>query len=127
MLPDYYKALGLRSGAAPEQVKQAYRQLALKWHPDKNDGDANAAEKFKELAAAFEVLGDPVQRELYDEQREERPSERTLGDFIVFVEAKPKKPKKPKKENKPFQAEAKNVMKEPARQDVAKDEVLAAR
>lgn len=41
----------------------------------------------QELAAAFEVLGDPVQRELYDEQREERPSERTLGDFIVFVEA----------------------------------------
>eukprot|EP00931_Biecheleriopsis_adriatica_P012552 TRINITY_DN113724_c0_g1_i1.p1 TRINITY_DN113724_c0_g1~~TRINITY_DN113724_c0_g1_i1.p1 ORF type:complete len:155 (+),score=42.71 TRINITY_DN113724_c0_g1_i1:32-466(+) len=67
---DYYQVLGLSKDASLEAIKKAYRQLALKWHPDKNDGDAAAAEKFKELAEAFTVLSDSEQRRLYDEERE---------------------------------------------------------
>eukprot|EP00434_Breviolum_minutum_P021933 symbB.v1.2.019361.t1/scaffold1564.1/size111405/12 len=52
-LPDYYKVLGITNDAELDSIKKAYRQLALKWHPDKNDGDAAAGEKFKELAEAF--------------------------------------------------------------------------
>lgn len=68
-LPDYYKVLGITSDAEIDAIKKAYRQLALKWHPDKNDGDAAAAEKFKELAEAFTVLSDAEQRKSYDQER----------------------------------------------------------
>jgi len=63
---DYYEALGVARSATTEDVKKAYRQLALKWHPDKNPGDETAERRFKEIAEAFEVLGDPEKRELYD-------------------------------------------------------------
>ncbi|CAK9008550.1 Chaperone protein DnaJ [Durusdinium trenchii] len=68
-LPDYYKVLGVDQEAPLDAIKKAYRQLALKWHPDKNDGDAAAAEKFKELAEAFTVLSDAAQRKQYDQER----------------------------------------------------------
>lgn len=63
---DYYEALGLSRDAGRDEIKKAYRQLAMKWHPDKNPGDPAAEQKFKEIAEAFEVLSDPERRQLYD-------------------------------------------------------------
>ena len=63
---DYYEVLGVARGASPEDIKKAYKRLALKNHPDKNPGDPSAEDRFKEVAEAFEVLGDTERRELYD-------------------------------------------------------------
>ena len=64
---DYYQVLGLERTATPDEVKKAYRQLAVKFHPDKNPGDKTAEEKFKELGEAYEVLSDPQKRPAYDQ------------------------------------------------------------
>lgn len=64
---DYYKVLGLDKNAKQEDVKKAFRKLAVKYHPDKNPGDKKAEEKFKEINEANEVLGDPEKRKKYDE------------------------------------------------------------
>lgn len=64
---DYYKILGVNKKASQEEIKKAYRKLAIKYHPDKNKGDKAAEEKFKELGEAKEVLSDPEKRKLYDE------------------------------------------------------------
>eukprot|EP00928_Gymnodinium_smaydae_P075912 TRINITY_DN58930_c0_g1_i1.p1 TRINITY_DN58930_c0_g1~~TRINITY_DN58930_c0_g1_i1.p1 ORF type:complete len:140 (-),score=26.62 TRINITY_DN58930_c0_g1_i1:234-653(-) len=63
---DYYSVLGVKRDASPEELKKAYRALALKWHPDKNAGDKSATEKFKTIAEAFTVLSDPEERRTYD-------------------------------------------------------------
>lgn len=62
---DYYKIMGLEKNASPEQIKQAYRKLARKYHPDVSK-EANAEDKFKELGEAYEVLKDPAKRTQYD-------------------------------------------------------------
>uniref|UniRef100_A0A9J8A2N6 GIPC PDZ domain containing family, member 2 n=1 Tax=Cyprinus carpio carpio TaxID=630221 RepID=A0A9J8A2N6_CYPCA len=67
---DYYKILGIAKGASDDDIKKAYRKQALKWHPDKNK-TANAEEKFKEVAEAYDVLSDPKKREIYDQYGEE--------------------------------------------------------
>jgi molecular chaperone DnaJ len=64
---DYYEVLGVDRGATTEQVKKAYRKLALQYHPDRNPGDSTAEEKFKEATEAYEVLRDPERRGLYDQ------------------------------------------------------------
>ncbi len=64
---DYYAVLGVGKEASQEEIKKAYRKLALKYHPDKNPGDKVAEEKFKEVAEAHEVLGDPEKRKKYDQ------------------------------------------------------------
>jgi molecular chaperone DnaJ len=64
---DYYEVLGLDRGADWEEIKKAYRKLALKFHPDKNPGDKNAEEQFKEIGEAYEVLNDPEKRAVYDQ------------------------------------------------------------
>ncbi|ELK27376.1 DnaJ like protein subfamily C member 5G [Myotis davidii] len=61
-----YAVLELKKGASPDEIKKAYRRLALKYHPDKNPGDAQAAEIFKEINAAHSVLSDPKKRKIYD-------------------------------------------------------------
>ncbi|MFH1060983.1 MAG: molecular chaperone DnaJ [Pseudomonadota bacterium] len=62
----YYEVLGVERSAEVEIIKKSYRQLALKYHPDRNPGDAEAEELFKECAEAYEVLRDPEKRRLYD-------------------------------------------------------------
>lgn len=64
---DFYEILGLSKGASESEIKKAYRKMAIKYHPDKNPGDAEAEKKFKEAAEAYEVLSDPQKRQRYDQ------------------------------------------------------------
>ncbi len=64
---DYYAILGVSRTASQEEIKKAYRRLAIKYHPDRNPGDKEAEEKFKEAAEAYEILGDPEKRARYDQ------------------------------------------------------------
>ena len=59
---DYYEVLGLSRSASEQEVKSAYRKMALKHHPDRNPGNKEAEERFKEAAEAYSVLGDPEKR-----------------------------------------------------------------
>ncbi|MCB1321963.1 MAG: molecular chaperone DnaJ, partial [Leptospiraceae bacterium] len=63
---DYYKVLGVARDASKDEIKKAYRKMAIKYHPDKNRGDASAEEKFKEATEAYEVLSDDEKRAMYD-------------------------------------------------------------
>jgi molecular chaperone DnaJ len=63
---DYYQILGVGRDASADEIKKAYRKLALKYHPDRNSGDKDAEENFKEISEAYEVLGDPAKRQTYD-------------------------------------------------------------
>lgn len=64
---DYYELLGIKRGASAEEVKKAYRKQAMQYHPDRNAGNAEAAEKFKEISEAYEVLSDDAKRQRYDQ------------------------------------------------------------
>ncbi|NFG57144.1 molecular chaperone DnaJ [Clostridium botulinum] len=64
---DYYEVLGLQKGASDDQIKKAFRKLAIKYHPDKNKGNTEAEEKFKEINEAYQVLSDPEKKSNYDQ------------------------------------------------------------
>ncbi|VDO36673.1 unnamed protein product [Brugia timori] len=63
---DYYKLLGVDRNASTDEIKKAYKKLALKYHPDRNPGNKEAEEKFNEITAAYEVLSDSEKRAGYD-------------------------------------------------------------
>lgn len=69
---DYYAVLNVKKGATEDELRKAYRKLALKWHPDKNPNDPDGAQKkFQEIGEAYEVLSDKKKREIYDMYGEE--------------------------------------------------------
>src|SRR3954466_14365849 len=74
---DYYNVIGVPSSATQDDIKKAYRKLASKHHPDKNQNDPKAAERFKEISEAYQVLGDAEKRKQYDQMRQ-------LGAFGGF-------------------------------------------
>ena len=64
---DFYEILGITKGAGEDEIKKAYRKLAIKYHPDKNPDDKAAEEKFKEAAEAYEILSNPEKKQRYDQ------------------------------------------------------------
>jgi curved DNA-binding protein len=76
---DYYQILGVDRNADDKDIKRAYRQLALKYHPDKNPGDKQAEERFKEINEAYEVLGDPEKRRKYNQLGESYQAWERMG------------------------------------------------
>jgi curved DNA-binding protein len=64
---EYYQSLGIQKGASPDEIKKAYRKLAVKYHPDKNPGDKSAEDRFKEINEAYAVLSDPQKKAQYDQ------------------------------------------------------------
>uniref|UniRef100_A0A5K4F853 J domain-containing protein n=1 Tax=Schistosoma mansoni TaxID=6183 RepID=A0A5K4F853_SCHMA len=82
----YYKILGIKKTASSDEIKKAYRRLALKWHPDKNPDKKEEAEKcFKLISEAYEVLSDPKKRDMYDR----RGGDPHIGEAFVFEGADP--------------------------------------
>lgn len=82
---DYYKTLGVERKSSADEIRAAYRKLAMKYHPDKNPGDKKAEEKFKEINEAYEVLSDPEKRKMYDRlgsnYREYQRAGGSAGDY----------------------------------------------
>jgi len=81
---DYYEILEVSSNAGGEEIKSAYRRLALKYHPDRNPGDKEAEDKFKEAAEAYEVLRDEEKRQIYDQFGHEGLEGRGFTGFTGF-------------------------------------------
>ena len=76
---DYYEVLGVSETASEKEIQRAYRQLARAHHPDANPGDAGAEERFKEISAAYDIVGDPEKRKAYDELRRLGPGSGGFG------------------------------------------------
>lgn len=81
---DYYEVLGVGRDASPQEIKSAYRRLAVRYHPDRNPGDAEAEERFKEAAEAYAVLSDPEKRGRYDHLGHEGAAAGGFGGFSGF-------------------------------------------
>jgi DnaJ-class molecular chaperone len=66
-MADFYNVLGVSKDASPEEIKKAYRKLAVKYHPDKNPNDTAAMDRFKKISEAYETLSDEKKRKIYDQ------------------------------------------------------------
>lgn len=84
MSKDYYKILGVERDATPDEIKKAYRKMAMKYHPDKNDGDNEAEAKFKEAAEAYDTLSSPDKKANYDRYGSAGPGGSYNGGFGGF-------------------------------------------
>lgn len=78
---NYYQILGIGRNVTPQEIKKAYRKIALRYHPDKNPGDKSAEERFKEASMAYETLSDPEQRGIYDQSSGIDRKDQGLGGF----------------------------------------------
>lgn len=78
---DYYEVLGVSKNASEDEIKKAYRKIAIKYHPDRNPDDKDAEEKFKEAAEAYDVLHDPQKRQQYDQFGFDGPNMGGFGGF----------------------------------------------
>lgn len=85
----HYDTLGVADGASAEEIKSAYRKLAMQWHPDRNSGNSEAEAKFKEINAAYEILGDDNKRREYDMQRSNPHHGRHQGGMHWNVNGNP--------------------------------------
>lgn len=83
-MADYYNLLGVARDADAEEIKKAYRKLALQYHPDRNEGSKESEEKFKEITEAYEVLRDPEKRAVYDRYGEQGLRGQPGGGFAGF-------------------------------------------
>lgn len=109
-MQDPYAALGVTRNATEEEIRQAFRKLALKYHPDRNPGNAEAEGKFKEVAEAYEILSDPEKLRQFEQAQGKRripPYEgfeyeglfrKMSSAFDQWSELKPKKTSRKKKE-----------------------------
>lgn len=79
---DYYKILGVSEQAEEEQIKQAYRKLAKKYHPDLNPNSPEAEEKFKNIVEAYKTIGDADKRKEYDLKRKKTGADRNTGNTV---------------------------------------------
>ncbi len=84
---DYYEVLGVDRSAAPKDIDSAYRKLAMKYHPDRNPNDAEATERFKQAAEAYEVLSDPGKRSRYDQYGHDGVEGHQFGDMEDIFDA----------------------------------------
>ncbi|MCK4836029.1 MAG: molecular chaperone DnaJ [Candidatus Aminicenantes bacterium] len=86
---DFYEILGVPRNAPTEEIKKAYRTLALKYHPDRNQGDTDSEEKFKEASEAYSVLGNDEKRQIYDQYGHEglQSGSRGFSDFSFFSDS----------------------------------------
>lgn len=67
MSKNYYETLGVNKNASADEIKKAYKKMAMKYHPDRNKGDSSAEKKFKEVNEAYQVLGDATKKKNYDQ------------------------------------------------------------
>jgi DnaJ-class molecular chaperone len=80
---ELYDLLGVAPSATPQEIRKAYYKLSLRWHPDKNPGDAEAEEQFKKISLAYQVLSDEERRKRYDEVGEDNePSDFNAQEFF---------------------------------------------
>ncbi len=84
---DYYEVLGVSKDASERDIKKAYKRLAMKYHPDRTQGDKELEEKFKEVQEAYEVLTDPQKRAAYDQYGHAAFDQNGRGGMAVMVAA----------------------------------------
>src|SRR5580658_4408790 len=84
--PTYYEMLGISRSATPQEIRTAFRKLAMRWHPDRNPNDPDAEERFKEISGANDILSDEKKREAYDRTL----STESLGDSSFRRSPRPK-------------------------------------